>query len=81
VFATQEELMARAKEVAVSIAANSPLTVQGVKHVMAFSAEHTPEDALKYVALWNQSFLRNPDLSEAMQAFFEKRKPLFNARL
>jgi enoyl-CoA hydratase len=81
VFATHDELLARAKETAVAIAANSPLTVQGVKHVMAYSAEHTPDDALKYVALWNQSFLRNPDLSEAMQAFFEKRKPQFNARL
>jgi enoyl-CoA hydratase len=81
VFPTQQELMARAHETAIAIAANSPLTVQGVKHVMSYSSEHTPEDSLKYVALWNQAFLRSPDLTEAMMAFFEKRKPQFNARL
>jgi enoyl-CoA hydratase/carnithine racemase len=81
VCATHDELLARANEIATLIAANSPLTVQGVKHVLQYSAEHSPRDSLSYVALWNQSFLRNPDLSEAMSSFFEKRKPRFKANL
>jgi enoyl-CoA hydratase len=45
VYASHDELLARANETAALIAANSPLTVQGVKHVMQYSAEHSPRDA------------------------------------
>ncbi len=81
VFATHDELMARALETAKAIAANSPATVQGVKHVLAFSAEHNPADSLAYVALWNAAFLRNDDLTEAIASFVQRRQPQFNARL
>lgn len=81
VFATQDELLARALETAKAIAANSPITVQGVKHVLAYSAEHNPTDSLAYVALWNSAFLRNEDLTEAISSFLQRRQPQFNARL
>jgi enoyl-CoA hydratase len=38
------------------------------------------EQALDYVALWNAAFLQSDDLTEAMGAFFEKRRPDFTGR-
>ena len=55
--------------------------VQGTKRVFNYSEEHTAAESLEYVALWNTSFLDNDDLKEAVQAFFEKRKPAFKCSL
>lgn len=59
------------------IAANSPLVVQGVKKVMDYAEDHTVEDGLKMVGLWNTSFFRSDDLTEALLAFMDKRTPVF----
>ncbi|MEA1902507.1 MAG: crotonase/enoyl-CoA hydratase family protein [Actinomycetota bacterium] len=56
-----------------SIAANSPLVIQGIKRVLAAAEGRTVEEALDYVAQWNSSFLLSNDLMEAMAAFVEKR--------
>jgi enoyl-CoA hydratase/carnithine racemase len=34
-------------------------------------------ESLRYVAAWNAAFLRSKDLTEGLQATFEKRKPEF----
>jgi enoyl-CoA hydratase len=66
-----------AHEVAVEIAANSPLVVQGIKQVLAANDGRTVAEALDYVAQWNTAFLVSNDLAEATNAFFEKRPPQF----
>ncbi len=66
-----------AQEMAQEIAANSPLAVQGTKHVLRAADGKTIDEALDYVALWNSSFLQSNDLYEAMAAFVEKRPPDF----
>jgi enoyl-CoA hydratase len=35
------------------------------------------EEGLEFVARWNSAYLISNDLSEAIAAFFEKRKPDF----
>lgn len=77
VYPDKEALLTGAREMAVEIAENSPLAVQGTKRVLQYSDEHTLEDGLEYVAQWNSSFLRSNDLIEAMQAFIQKRPPAF----
>lgn len=72
-----EAAMQRAKTIADEIAENSPVAVHGAKAVMRYSADRTIDEGLEYVALWNTAFLQSKDLSEAMQAFMEKRKPKF----
>jgi enoyl-CoA hydratase len=67
----------RADALATEIAENSPLAVQGAKSVMRYSADRTIQEGLDYVALWNTSFLQSKDLTEAIQAFMEKREPEF----
>jgi len=81
VFPNKEELLAKAREMASKIASHSPLVVQGAKTVLNFSEEHSTEEGLQYVALWNSAFLKSDDLMEAVMAFMQKRKPVFKNRL
>lgn len=60
-------MLKSARTTAEKIASLSALTVQGTKRVMKFSEEHSPEDSLEYVALWNSTFLKSPDLVRKKQ--------------
>lgn len=73
VHVDHDQLLKAAAGMAEEIAANSPLVVQGTKHILQKSAEMSVAEALDYVALWNASFLRSADLMEAMSASAEGR--------
>jgi enoyl-CoA hydratase len=73
-------LMARAHELAATIAANSPLAVQGSKQVLGFASRRELDAQLDYVALWNAAFLHSEDLGEAVQAFTQRRAPRFRGQ-
>jgi len=77
VLDSQEAVYAHAMAVAAEIAANSPLAVQGTKAVMKAGDDMSVDQALDYVALWNSSFLKSDDITEAVMSFVEKRPPLF----
>lgn len=72
--------LSHAVEIALRIAANPPLTVQGVKAVMNEHAHKGVLDSLNYNALWNAAFMQSRDFAEAMSAFAEKREPRFEGR-
>ena len=38
------------------IAANPGIVLKGVKEQLNYMADHTPEEGLKYVAVWNAAF-------------------------
>lgn len=80
VLADVEALHAAARSLAADIAANSPLAVQGTKHVLQACEDLSVDQGLDYVAVWNAAFLVSDDLTEAMTAFFEKRPPTFTGR-
>jgi enoyl-CoA hydratase len=80
VLSDADALHAAATETAALIAANSPLAVQGTKHVLRACEDRTVDEGLDYVAVWNAAFLVSDDLTEAMTAFFEKRPPTFTGR-
>lgn len=69
--------LAAADAIAAQIADNSPLVVQGIKRVLAANDGRTVEQALDYAAQWSASYLISNDLTEAVTAFMEKRKPHF----
>jgi enoyl-CoA hydratase len=77
VYPDKVAMLEGARALANEIAANAPLAVQGVKHVLQYSDEHTIEEGLDYVAQWNASRLYTNDLMEAVTAFMEKRDPVF----
>eukprot|EP01121_Diplochlamys_sp_Union-15-3_P000078 TRINITY_DN1006_c0_g1_i1.p1 TRINITY_DN1006_c0_g1~~TRINITY_DN1006_c0_g1_i1.p1 ORF type:complete len:125 (+),score=29.33 TRINITY_DN1006_c0_g1_i1:140-514(+) len=81
VYPDKEKLLAGARALAQKIASNSSLVVQGTKLTMNYADEHSVEDSLNQVALWNTAFIKSPDLMEATLAFFEKRKPVFKSKL
>jgi enoyl-CoA hydratase len=65
---------------ALEIAANSPLAVQGTKAILASNEGRTVAEGLDYVATWNAGMLGSDDLIEAMKAFMERRAPTFTGR-
>lgn len=77
VFADAEAALAAAHATAAEIAANSPLTVRGVKDVLDERRADDVAGSLRYVAAWNSAFLPSRDLREGMQAMFQKRAPEF----
>lgn len=69
--------LAAAHATAAEIAANSPLTVRGIKYVLDEQRIDEVAASLRYVAAWNAAFLPSKDLKEAVSAMFEKRSPNF----
>jgi enoyl-CoA hydratase len=69
-----------AQTLALEIAANSPLAVQGTKAVLVANEGRTVAEGLDYVATWNAGMLASDDLTEAVTAFMEKRPPKFTGR-
>lgn len=72
-----EAALAAAHATAAQIAANSPLTVRGIKDVLDEQRTDDVAASLRYVAAWNSAFLPSKDLKEAVTAMFEKRPPNF----
>ncbi|MFI9537324.1 crotonase/enoyl-CoA hydratase family protein [Nocardia fusca] len=80
VFADQEAVLEAAHATAREIAANPPLVVQGVKDVLGQRNSAAVAEGLRYVSAWNAAFLPSEDLTEAIQAVFEKRAPEYKGR-
>ncbi len=77
VLPNHDAVVKHAMETARQIAANSPLAVQGAKHVLGKADGLTVEEQLDYIAVWNAAFINSSDLTEAISAYVEKRPPEF----
>lgn len=75
-----DSLHKAAEALAGRIAANSPLVLEGIKHVLQAGARGSVADALDYMAVWNAAFLRSDDLVEGVTAQIERRDPEFRGR-
>ena len=78
VYGSSDEVLAGARALALEIAQNSPLAVQGTKAVLGANDGRSVDEGLDFVARWNPMDLHRNDLREAMTAFMEKRPPIFN---
>ena len=70
VLDSHEALEKRSLELAREIAANPPGAIRGTKRILNRALERELRDELDYVALWNASFLDNPEF----RAILEKAK-------
>jgi enoyl-CoA hydratase len=78
VYDDEAKLLEAARQLTREIADNPSVVVQGIKQVLGFPEGQRIADAERFVALWNAAFLASPDLSEAIQAFIERRPPKFS---
>ncbi len=77
VYADADATLAAAHATAAEIAANPPLTVNGIKDVLDQQRIAAVSESLRYVAAWNAAFLPSKDLTEGISATFAKRPPQF----
>jgi delta(3,5)-delta(2,4)-dienoyl-CoA isomerase len=72
IFADKEATVDAALTLAREIATKSPIAVTGTKQVLNYSRDHTVEEGLKMVALWNASMLQTHDIPVSVQAAQKK---------
>ena len=70
----KEAMMKAAFSLAREIASKSPVATVGIKHVLNYSRDHSIQDGLDYVALWNSSMLRSRDVAVAISS----KNPIFS---
>ena len=80
VYPDTESLHKAAREMALEIAANSPVAVQGIKRVLSGQEGRTVAEALDFMALWNTAFLDSHDLREGVASQIERRPPDFTGQ-
>ncbi|MET3528222.1 enoyl-CoA hydratase/isomerase family protein [Phenylobacterium koreense] len=75
-----DKLAARAREVALEIAANAPLAVQSAKRLMRMALSEQFNDHVHHVYLQFLQLVRTHDFREGMTSFLEKRPADFQGR-
>lgn len=76
----QDQLMAKAEELAATIAANGPLAVRKIKEAVRRTSGRPLEEAFKIENECAREVMRSEDAKEGPRAFMEKRKPVYKGR-
>jgi enoyl-CoA hydratase len=76
-FADFASLLEGVFAVAREIAAKSPIAIAGTKEMISYMRDHSINDGLEHVAIWNAAMLQSADLKLAMAAQMSKQKPIF----
>ena len=59
--------------IAEQIASKAPLAIYGSKRMINYARDHSTEDTLDYVRIWNASMLQQDEIQESMRAAKERR--------
>ena len=78
VFDDHDSMMDAVMGVAAEIAAKSPLAVHGTKEAINYSRDHSVEDSLRHIALWQSGMFHPADLVESFTAQGEGREPAYD---
>ena len=76
-YESHDSLIEGALEIANEIASNSPAAVYGCKRVIDFSRDHTIDEGLEWINMWNASMLSQSELMEGFQSYKSKKKGNF----
>ena len=68
VFADHQSLVDGVMEMAKSIACHSPLVVNGCKEMINYSRDHSVEESLKFMAIWQTGMFFGEELMESFAA-------------
>ena len=77
VYDTHADMLDDVMATARAIAAKSPLAVYGSKEMIRYTRDHSVEESLNYMSVWNAAFIHGGDMPEAFTAMREKRAPVF----
>jgi len=77
VYQDKEEMMAAVMETARVIADKSPVVIRGTKEMINYSRDHSVDESLHMMSVWNAAYIMSDDIKEAMTAYMEKRKPVY----
>ena len=75
VYVSQDEMMKNSFELADRLASKSPLAMWATKENLNYARDHTVEEGLNYISLWNAATLHQEDIMTSMSAKMAKRKP------
>ena len=78
VFDSHGSMMEAVLSIAAEIASKSPLAVHGTKEAINYSRDHTVEESLRHIALWQSGMFHPTDLVESFQAQTEGRPPAYD---
>ena len=76
-YENHDTLIEGALEIANEIASNSPAAVYGCKRVIDFSRDHTIDEGLEWINMWNASMLSQSELMEGFQSYNSKKEGNF----
>ena len=77
VFENQEEMMESVMEIANEIASKGPLAIAGTKESLNYGRDHSTEESLNHIALWNTAVGINDEMGVAFKAKAEKKEAEF----
>ncbi|MCY4665902.1 MAG: crotonase/enoyl-CoA hydratase family protein [Acidimicrobiaceae bacterium] len=77
VFDDRGSMMEAVMAIAEEIASKSPLAIHGTKEAINYSRDHSVEDSLRHIALWQSGMLHPTDLEESLTAQSEGRAPSY----
>ena len=67
-YESQEDMITAVLKIAEDIAAKAPIAVHGAKQIITYARDHSTQDSLKQIGLWNASMLSQSEIMEAMMA-------------
>lgn len=76
-YPDKQAMMKEVNNLAELIAAKSPLSIRGTKEILKHSRDHSVEDGLHHMAVWNSAMLLSEDLTTAFMSAMSKQKPEF----
>ncbi len=78
VYPDHATLVAGALETAREIASKSPLAIWGTKVAMNYARDHSVDDSLEQIAMWQAGMFQPADMMESFTAKAEGREPVYS---
>lgn len=76
-YSDKESMLSEIEKIAELIASKSPLSIRGTKEVLRFTRDHSVEDGLHHMAVWNAAMLMSDDLNQAFMSAMTKKPAEF----
>ena len=73
----QQEMMMAVMNIAEEIASKGPLAIAGTKESLNYGRDHSTEESLNHIALWNNAMGIGDEMSVAFKAKADKKDPEF----